>query len=71
MDSHIVQGAAALPSAYDRWHCPHNIGGFRLGLFLDWAVTAGLMHYSGLAYQYRHRELQHWLRQHPQPPSTP
>ncbi|MFJ4790827.1 NACHT domain-containing protein [Streptomyces sp. NPDC088794] len=43
---------------------------FRLGLFLDWAVTAGLMRYSGPAYQYRHRELQHWLRQHPQPPST-
>lgn len=38
---------------------------FRLGLFLDWAVTAGLMRYSGPAYQYRHRELQHWLRQHP------
>ncbi|MFF3459722.1 hypothetical protein ACFYXH_36585 [Streptomyces sp. NPDC002730] len=44
---------------------------FRLGLFLDWAVTAGLMRYSGPAYQYRHRELQHWLRQHPQPPSAP
>ncbi|MCX4919909.1 NACHT domain-containing protein [Streptomyces sp. NBC_00687] len=44
---------------------------FRLGLFLDWAATAGLMRYSGPAYQYRHRELQHWLRQHPQPPSTP
>lgn len=44
---------------------------FRLGLFLDWAVTAGLMRYSGLAYQYRHRELQHWLRQHPQPISMP
>jgi hypothetical protein len=40
---------------------------FRLGLFLDWAVTAGLMRYSGPAYQYRHRELQHWLRQHPHP----
>ncbi|WP_405953437.1 hypothetical protein [Streptomyces phaeochromogenes] len=40
---------------------------FRLGLFLDWAVTAGLMRYSGPAYQYRHRELQHWLRRHPTP----
>ncbi|MFD5634831.1 hypothetical protein ACFWJM_11920 [Streptomyces sp. NPDC127077] len=39
----------------------------QLGLFLDWAVAAGLMRYSGPAYQYRHRELQHWLRQHPQP----
>ncbi|AZP14738.1 NACHT domain-containing protein [Streptomyces aquilus] len=44
---------------------------FRLGLFLDWAVTAGLMRYSGPAYQYRHRELQHWLRQHPQPADLP
>ncbi|MEU5324365.1 NACHT domain-containing protein [Streptomyces sp. NPDC021056] len=44
---------------------------FRLALFLDWAVTAGLMRYSGPAYQYRHRELQHWLRQHPQPPDQP
>ena len=44
---------------------------FRLGRFLDWAVTAGLMRYSGPAYQYRHRELQHWLRQHPQPPHLP
>ncbi|WP_329347246.1 NACHT domain-containing protein [Streptomyces sp. NBC_01261] len=44
---------------------------FRLALFLDWTVTAGLMRYSGPAYQYRHRELQHWLRQHPRPPTTP
>ncbi|MFF4978284.1 NACHT domain-containing protein [Streptomyces sp. NPDC001083] len=44
---------------------------FRLGLFLDWAVTAGLMRYSGPAYQYRHREFQHWLRQHSHPPSAP
>ena len=36
---------------------------FSLGLFLDWAVTAGLIRYSGPAYQYCHRELQHWLRQ--------
>ncbi|MFF3312933.1 NACHT domain-containing protein [Streptomyces sp. NPDC002952] len=40
---------------------------FRLSLFLDWAATAGLMRYSGPAYQYRHRELQHWLRQHSTP----
>ncbi|MFR0353400.1 NACHT domain-containing protein [Streptomyces sediminimaris] len=44
---------------------------FRLGLFLDWAVTAGLMRNSGPAYQYRHRELQHWLRQRPSPPPVP
>ncbi|MGW7130932.1 NACHT domain-containing protein [Streptomyces bobili] len=51
---------------YARRHLP-----FRLGLFLDWAVTAGLMRYSGPSYQYRHRELQHWLRQHPHPPTSP
>jgi NACHT domain-containing protein len=40
---------------------------FRLGVFLDWAVTAGLLRYSGPAYQFRHRELQQWLTQHPRP----
>ncbi|MEU9609731.1 NACHT domain-containing protein [Streptomyces sp. NPDC048057] len=44
---------------------------FRLGRFLDWAVEAGLLRYSGAAYQYRHRELQHWLRDHPNPPQVP
>ncbi|MFD0305229.1 hypothetical protein [Streptomyces sp. NPDC127119] len=43
----------------------------QLGLFLDWAVSAGLMRYSGPAYQYRHRELQHWLRLHPHPRPAP
>ncbi|MEU0987845.1 NACHT domain-containing protein [Streptomyces sp. NPDC005953] len=42
---------------------------FRLGRFLDWAASAGLLRYSGAAYQYRHREFQHWLRDHPDPPS--
>jgi hypothetical protein len=51
--------------------CSYRRLPFRLGLFLDWAVTAGLMRYSGPAYQYRHRELQHWLRQHPTPPPLP
>lgn len=40
---------------------------FRLARFLDWAVTAGLLRYSGSAYQFRHRELQQWLTQHPDP----
>jgi hypothetical protein len=44
---------------------------FRLGRFLDWAAEAGLLRYSGAGYQYRHRELQHWLRQHRHPPRTP
>ncbi|MEU9625020.1 MULTISPECIES: hypothetical protein [unclassified Streptomyces] len=38
---------------------------FRLGVFLDWAVTAGLLRYNGPGYQFRHRELQQWLTQHP------
>ncbi|MFB6535802.1 NACHT domain-containing protein [Streptomyces noursei] len=40
---------------------------FRLDVFLDWAVTAGLLRYNGPSYQFRHRELQHWLSQHPAP----
>ncbi|WP_405681831.1 NACHT domain-containing protein [Streptomyces sp. NBC_00057] len=40
---------------------------FRLGVFLDWAVTAGLLRYSGPGYQFRHRELQQWLTAHPHP----
>lgn len=43
---------------------------FRLGRFLDWACTAGLMRYSGPAYQFRHAELQHWLATQPDPVST-
>ncbi|MFH9425579.1 NACHT domain-containing protein [Streptomyces sp. NPDC017529] len=40
---------------------------FRLGPFLDWAVTAGLLRYNGPAYQFRHRELQDWLAHRPHP----
>lgn len=40
---------------------------FRLARFLDWAVTAGLLRYSGPAYQFRHREFQQWLTRHPTP----
>ncbi|MCX4967051.1 NACHT domain-containing protein [Streptomyces sp. NBC_00654] len=40
---------------------------FRLGIFLDWTVTAGLLRYSGPGYQFRHRELQQWLADHPHP----
>ncbi|WP_395576901.1 NACHT domain-containing protein [Streptomyces sp. BK79] len=40
---------------------------FRLARFMDWAVPAGLLRYSGAAYQFRHRELQQWLAQHPPP----
>ncbi|MER6248910.1 NACHT domain-containing protein [Streptomyces griseorubiginosus] len=40
---------------------------FRLGRFLDWACTAGLMRHSGPAYQFRHNELQTWITAHPEP----
>lgn len=37
----------------------------RLGPFLDWAYTGGLLRISGNAYQFRHRELQDWLAHTP------
>lgn len=40
---------------------------FRLARFLDWSCDAGLMRFSGPAYQFRHRELQLWLAAHPYP----
>ncbi|MFG2732909.1 hypothetical protein [Streptomyces canus] len=39
----------------------------RLGPFLHWAYGAGLLRISGMAYQFRHGELQDWLARHPQP----
>lgn len=36
-------------------------GTWRLGAFLDWACAAGLLRASGLAYQFRHQQLQDWL----------
>ncbi|MCX5559506.1 NACHT domain-containing protein [Streptomyces sp. NBC_00038] len=38
---------------------------WRLGAFLHWAYGAGLLRISGVAYQFRHRELQDWLAAHP------
>ncbi|HEY5835140.1 NACHT domain-containing protein, partial [Streptomyces sp.] len=37
---------------------------WRLGAFLHWAYGAGLLRVSGMAYQFRHRELQDWLVSH-------
>ncbi|XVV00366.1 hypothetical protein ACQPW3_23285 [Actinosynnema sp. CA-248983] len=34
---------------------------WRLGRFLDWCYQAGLIRQAGIAYQFRHRELQHYL----------
>ncbi|MET7636188.1 hypothetical protein [Streptomyces sp. NPDC005078] len=47
--------------------CSRRCLPFRLARFLDWTCTAGLMRYSGPAYQFRHRELQQWLTTHPTP----
>jgi DNA replication protein DnaC/MFS family permease len=33
----------------------------RFGSFLEWAKAAGVIRVSGIAYQFRHRELQLWL----------
>jgi hypothetical protein len=38
---------------------------WRLGAFLDWCCSAGMMRLSGTAYQFRHRELQQWLGDRP------
>jgi len=38
-------------------------GPVRYVRFLDWAARAGLLRVSGLSYQFRHRQLQAWLRQ--------
>ncbi|MEU9405828.1 NACHT domain-containing protein [Streptomyces sp. NPDC048281] len=40
---------------------------WHLGAFLNWAYQAGLLRISGVAYQFRHRELQDWLTAHPTP----
>ncbi|MYS81612.1 NACHT domain-containing protein [Embleya scabrispora] len=41
---------------------------WRLGRFLHWATEAGLLRTAGIAYQFRHRELQDWLARNPTPP---
>ncbi|WP_245703717.1 NACHT domain-containing protein [Streptomyces lushanensis] len=37
---------------------------WRLGRFLDWCYGAGLIRVAGIAYQFRHRELQEYLALH-------
>ncbi|MFE3196890.1 NACHT domain-containing protein [Embleya sp. NPDC059237] len=39
----------------------------RLGAFLDEATDIGLLRVTGIAYQFRHRELQDWLARNPTP----
>lgn len=44
---------------------------WRLGRFLHWAYRAGLIRIAGIAYQFRHRELQDYLADRPLPHSRP
>jgi hypothetical protein len=54
-------------SAWTRYHIAVVINWMRgraplrFGAFLDWAHDAGLLRVSGVAYQFRHRQLQEWL----------
>ncbi|MBA8823638.1 hypothetical protein FHX42_000967 [Saccharopolyspora lacisalsi] len=60
-------GAAASRSPWARYHVAvrelarRGRLPSRLGPFLDWAHTAGLLRMSGAAVQFRHRELQRWM----------
>ena len=47
--------------------CRGRLLPWRLGAFLNWAYDAGLLRVSGIAYQFRHRELQDWLAANPTP----
>lgn len=41
---------------------------WRLGQFLNWCYQAGLIRQAGIGYQFRHRELQHYLAHSPAQP---
>lgn len=43
------------------WNCFRGQGPLRFESFLRWAASAGLLRESGIAYQFRHRQLQDWL----------
>ncbi|MGW5351453.1 NACHT domain-containing protein [Streptomyces sp. NPDC004031] len=45
--------------------CRGRLLPWRLGAFLNWSYEAGLLRISGIAYQFRHRELQDWLIANP------
>jgi hypothetical protein len=47
--------------------CRGRLLPWRLGAFLHWSYGAGLLRISGIAYQFRHRELQDWLTANPAP----
>ncbi|WP_435211452.1 NACHT domain-containing protein [Streptomyces sp. bgisy034] len=64
----VAAGAWAAPARYvafllatrQRWASGRWLP-WRLGRFLDWCCGVGLMRTAGVAYQFRHRELQEFL----------
>jgi hypothetical protein len=66
----ITEAAAFGANAWVRYHLTNVISALRqdgpprFGSFLDWAQQAGLLRVSGVAYQFRHRQLQDWLESH-------
>jgi hypothetical protein len=67
----LAGGLALFGSVWIRYHITIMIiavsqkGPLRFGVFLDWAQQAGLLRVSGVAYQFRHRQLQEWLTSYP------
>ena len=63
----LAVGLAGASSAWTRYYISVGInaarrrGPLRFGEFLHWAQQAGLLRVSGIAYQFRHRQLQDWL----------
>jgi hypothetical protein len=63
----LVSGFASTLPIWSRYHFPAFLSVFRgnsplrFNAFLEWAVPAGLLRVSGVAYQFRHRQLQDWL----------
>jgi hypothetical protein len=64
----LAAGLSYGASAWTRYHIAMVIaairrsGPLRIGAALEWAYQAGLLRLSGVAYQFRHRQLQDWLR---------
>ncbi len=65
--SGLAYGLALGAKAWTRYHvnvvvmAVRQQGPLRFSAFLDWAYRAGLLRVSGIAYQFRHRQLQDWL----------
>lgn len=63
----LVSGLSVWGDKWARYHVAVVIAAIRrsgpigFGAWLDWAYRAGLLRMSGIAYQFRHRQLQDWL----------